>query len=69
MALTRVWAPRPSQVGLACGERVEPMTRTGGGRWSLDASRPPRPRRRRYRLLRRAPRATAAAAPPFSNSW
>ena len=37
MALIRVWAPRPAQVALACGDRVVPMTRSDGGWWSLDA--------------------------------
>ncbi len=33
----RVWAPCPSQVELACGERVVPMSRGDGGWWSVDA--------------------------------
>ena len=37
MALIRVWAPRPAQVELVCGERVVPMTRDHGGWWSVDA--------------------------------
>ena len=37
MALIRVWAPRPSKVELACGDRVVPMERSAGGWWSVDA--------------------------------